>query len=51
MDIKFQTNEAKNNNSVKIIVSDTGIGIPPEKIKTLFETTFERGEEAKKWPL
>ena len=34
--------------SVLIEVRDTGIGIPPDKIKTLFETQFERTEEAKR---
>ncbi|OGZ72788.1 MAG: hypothetical protein A2908_00190 [Candidatus Staskawiczbacteria bacterium RIFCSPLOWO2_01_FULL_38_12b] len=34
--------------TVKITVSDTGIGIPKEKLQTLFDTAFERGEEAKK---
>ncbi|MBI2050170.1 MAG: HAMP domain-containing histidine kinase [Candidatus Staskawiczbacteria bacterium] len=40
--IKYQAS------SIKVEVKDTGIGIPPEKIKTIFETTFERGEEAKR---
>ncbi len=35
-------------NSVLIAVQDTGIGIPVEKVKTLFETQFERSEQAKK---
>src|SRR3989344_5838615 len=48
VDIKFQTKEENNNNFVRIIVSDTGIGIPKDKIETLFDTTFERGEEAKR---
>ena len=43
VNIKFERNGL-----AKIAVSDTGIGIPQEKIKTLFDTAFERGEEAKK---
>ena len=42
-DIKVEKNEG-----VKIIVSDTGIGIPKDKIKNLFDSMFERGDEAKK---
>jgi len=30
------------------LLKDTGIGIPKDKIETLFDTTFERGEEAKR---
>lgn len=33
---------------VKIIITDTGIGVAKEKIATLFETTFERSDDAKK---
>lgn len=33
---------------VKIIISDTGIGIPKEKVGTIFETMFERTEQAQK---
>ncbi len=40
--------EVKNHDTVKITVSDTGIGIPKEKINTLFDTAFERGDQAKK---
>jgi signal transduction histidine kinase len=36
------------NGSVKISIVDTGIGISKERIKTLFDTAFERGEDAKK---
>lgn len=36
------------NKSVKIEIKDTGIGIPKEKIKTLFETQFERADQAEK---
>ena len=34
--------------TVKITISDTGIGILKEKINTIFDTAFERSEEAKK---
>lgn len=37
-----------NKDKIIIGVKDTGIGIPPEKIKTLFETQFDRSEQAKK---
>jgi signal transduction histidine kinase len=43
VDVKVETN-----GSIKITISDTGIGIPQDKIKTLFDTAFQRGEEAKK---
>jgi len=33
---------------IKIIVQDTGLGIPKEELPTLFTKTFERGEEAKR---
>ena len=43
------TIKVKNQNSkVKIIVQDTGLGIPKEELPTLFTRTFERGEEAKR---
>ncbi len=38
----------ENHGSAKVTVSDTGIGISPENIKTLFTKMFERGEQAKK---
>ena len=38
----------KNHDSVKIIISDTGIGLPKEKLSTLFGGMFERTEAAKK---
>lgn len=34
--------------NIKITIKDTGIGINPNKIKTLFDTQFERSEQAKK---
>jgi len=36
------------NNKIRIEIKDTGIGIPAEKLKTLFDTAFERGDQAKK---
>jgi signal transduction histidine kinase len=33
---------------VTITVKDTGIGVPKEKLTTLFDNAFERGEQAKK---
>jgi len=44
INIKVESNE----NIIKIIVSDTGIGIPPEKIKNMLEVQFERTEKAEK---
>lgn len=38
----------ENNGPVKIIISDTGIGIPRDKIKSIFEAQFERTKEAQK---
>ena len=43
VDIKLEYNSG-----VKIIVSDTGIGISEEKMHSLFDSMFERGDEAKK---
>jgi signal transduction histidine kinase len=34
--------------NVKIDIRDTGMGIPKEKLETLFDITFERSEDAKK---
>lgn len=42
--IKVQISNFK----VQIVVKDTGIGIPVDKVKTLFENMFERTEQAKK---
>jgi signal transduction histidine kinase len=36
------------NNKVLIKVQDTGIGIPPDKLATLFDSPFERTAEARK---
>jgi len=33
---------------LKIVITDTGIGMEKEEIAGLFEKTFERGERAKK---
>ena len=38
----------KERKSVLIIIKDTGIGMKKEESESLFEKTFERGEEAKK---
>ena len=48
--IKNQISNIKNgeNRKVMIEVRDTGIGILPEEAKKLFETQFERSEQAKK---
>ncbi len=40
--------KVEKNGMAKIIVSDTGIGISEDKIKNLFDSMFERGDEAKK---
>ncbi len=42
VDVKF-----KNHDSVKIVVSDTGIGIAQDHLKNLFTKMFERGTNAK----
>ncbi len=36
----------KNNTNLKIIVSDTGMGVPKENLANLFGKIFERGEQA-----
>ena len=38
----------KNHDTVKIIITDTGIGLPKEKLGTIFGGMFERTEAAKK---
>ena len=38
----------KTDDKLQIIVKDTGLGIPKEKIQDLFKRTFERDEDAKK---
>lgn len=50
INIKNQIANIKNgeNNKVVIEVKDTGIGISPENLKTLFDGMFERYEQAKK---
>lgn len=40
--IKYQVS------SIKIEVRDTGIGVPKDKIESIFETQFERTEQAKR---
>ncbi|OGZ63887.1 MAG: hypothetical protein A3A98_01205 [Candidatus Staskawiczbacteria bacterium RIFCSPLOWO2_01_FULL_40_39] len=42
------TIKIENHTSVKIIISDTGIGISRERVGTIFETMFDRSEQAKK---
>lgn len=44
VDVKVE----KEANNVKIIISDTGIGIPKDKIKSIFGTQFERSKQAEK---
>src|SRR3989344_1079099 len=50
INIKYQKSNIKNGEDEKVIivVQDTGIGISKEKLATLFETQFERGEQAQK---
>ncbi|MSU60446.1 MAG: hypothetical protein EXS52_00835 [Candidatus Staskawiczbacteria bacterium] len=43
VDVKMKTQ-----GNVTIVITDTGIGIPKEKIASLFTSMFERGDEAKK---
>lgn len=38
----------KKNNFFRIIIKDTGMGIEPAEIRTIFEKYFERGQGAKK---
>lgn len=40
--------EVRNHDTIKIIITDTGIGIPKEKVDSIFGQVFERGAEAKK---
>jgi len=40
--------KVKNHDTIKIIISDTGIGISSDNLKTLFSRIFERGDQAKK---
>ncbi len=42
--VKLEADSSK----LRIIIKDTGIGIPKEEFQSLFNKTFERGEEAKK---
>jgi len=42
--IKLQVSDGR----MRIISEDTGIGIPKERLGTLFDSAFERGQEAKK---
>ncbi|MBM3206291.1 MAG: hypothetical protein FJZ43_01580 [Candidatus Staskawiczbacteria bacterium] len=42
------TIKIQDNGAVRIIISDTGIGIPKEKLSTIFEDMFERTEAAKR---
>lgn len=39
---------ASEDKKIRIEIKDTGIGIPSEKLKTMFDTAFERGDQAKK---
>jgi len=36
------------NKAIQISIQDTGVGIPKEELKRLFNRAFERGEKAKK---
>lgn len=38
----------QNHDAVKIIISDTGIGIAPDKVGTIFDSMYDRSEQAKK---
>lgn len=42
------TIKTENHDSVKIIISDTGIGMPKDRIKNMLETQFERTKQAEK---
>jgi signal transduction histidine kinase len=42
------TIKTENHDSVKIIISDTGIGMPKDKIKNMLETQFDRTKQAEK---
>ena len=45
---QYQKSEVKNGDKILVTIKDTGIGISAERIKTLFNTTFERGAQAQK---
>ncbi len=51
VDIKIENAKIKMQNSpqsVVIVIKDTGIGVPQDKLKSIFEEEFERTEQAKK---
>lgn len=46
--VTVTVSDGKTPNTILITVKDNGIGIPKEKIKSIFESMFERTEDAKR---